>query len=60
MFPPSVLRLPEVELEIVACGNTGDGVVDAVAAAAALPEYLVVFEAGDGVLGDGPALRKRR
>jgi hypothetical protein len=55
-----VLRLPDVDLEVVGCGDAGDGVVDRVAAASALAEDLVVFESGDGVFGDGPPLRNRR
>ncbi|MEV6155045.1 hypothetical protein AB0L53_32350 [Nonomuraea sp. NPDC052129] len=34
-------------------GYLSDGMVDSSAAAAALTQDLVVFEAGDGVLGDG-------
>jgi hypothetical protein len=37
------------------CRAPGYGVVDRVAAASALPQDLVVFEAGDGVFGDCPA-----
>jgi hypothetical protein len=40
---------------VVRCGDAGDGVVDRGAAAAALAQYLVVFEAGGGVLGAGSA-----
>ncbi|MFF3518015.1 hypothetical protein [Streptomyces sp. NPDC002573] len=60
-----VLRLPDVDLEVVECGDAGDGVVDRLAAAPALVEDLMVYEPGDGVLGDGPsfaepACRRRR
>jgi hypothetical protein len=39
----------------VECGDPGDGVVGRVAAGAALAEDWVVFEASDGVFGDGSA-----
>jgi hypothetical protein len=50
-----VFWLPDVELEVVECGDAGDGVVDPLAAASALAEDLVDFEAGDGVFCDGAA-----
>jgi hypothetical protein len=50
-----VLPLPDVDLEVVECGDAGDGVADRLAAASALAEDLVVFEPGDGVFCDGPS-----
>ncbi|MGW9030828.1 hypothetical protein ACWGQ5_43580 [Streptomyces sp. NPDC055722] len=47
--------LPDVELEVVECGDAGDGVVDPLAAASALAEDLVDFEADDAVFCDGAA-----
>ena len=44
------------ELEVVECGDAGDGVVHRLSAAAALAEDLVVLEAGDGVFGAGSGL----
>jgi hypothetical protein len=40
---------------VVQRGDAGDGVIDSPAAASALAEDLVVFEAGDGVFGDRAA-----
>jgi hypothetical protein len=41
--PGGVLRLPDVELEVVECGDASDGVIDRIASAPALAKDLVVL-----------------
>ncbi|MGI5133422.1 hypothetical protein [Streptomyces sp. CA-106110] len=50
-----MLSLPDVDLEVVECGDVGDGMIDRLAPASALAEDLVVFEPGDGVFCDAPS-----
>ncbi|MFI6358182.1 hypothetical protein ACIBJF_37445 [Streptomyces sp. NPDC050743] len=56
-----MLRLLDVDLEVVECGDASDGVVDRLTPTPALAEDLVVFEPGDGTFdpadGDVEATR---
>src|SRR5215468_6419439 len=48
-FPARVLSLPDVDFEVVECGDAGDGMIDRLASASAWAEDLVVFESGGWV-----------